>query len=77
MIRELQISTKKNCLKLIYIYRRQQTIIYDLRLMEHCNNRISKIINLLDNTINEPTKFRTKTCLKLMMHEEPMTKIVN
>ena len=45
--------------------------------MEHCNNRISKIINLLDNTINEPTKFRTKTCLKLMMHEERMTKIVN
>ena len=38
----------------------RQEIIDDLRLLYQCNNGYQKIINLLDNTPNQPTKFRTK-----------------
>ena len=35
-------------------------IIDDLRWISQYNNGISKIINLLDNTPNQPSKFKTK-----------------
>ena len=35
-----------------------------------------KIINLLDNTSNQPTKFRTKNWVEIMMGVEHITKIV-
>ena len=38
----------------------RQEIIDDLRLLYQCNNGSQKIINLLDNTPNQPAKFRTK-----------------
>ena len=45
----------------IYIYKeKRQKIIDELRLVEKYNNEISKIINLLENASNQPSKFRTK-----------------
>ena len=44
-------------------------IIDDLRLIKQFNNRIrSKIMNLLDNTPNEWSKFRTKNRVEINDH---------
>ena len=39
---------------------KRQKIIDDLRLIWKYNNGISKMINLLDNTPNQPSKHRTR-----------------
>ena len=42
-----------------------QNIIDNLRLIYNYNNGISKIISLLGNTPNQPTKFRTKNWVEI------------
>ena len=42
-----------------------QNIIDNLRLIYQYNNGISKIISLLGNTPNQPTKFRTKNWVEI------------
>ena len=42
-----------------------QNIIDNVRLIYNYNNGISKIISLLGNTPNQPTKFRTKNWVEI------------
>ena len=51
----------KKYLKEIYIsLEERQKFVDDLKLMEQFNNGISKNNKLLDNTPNQPSKFKTK-----------------
>ena len=43
----------------------KQQIIDELRLVQQYNNGISKIANLLDNTLDQPSKFRTKNWVEI------------
>ena len=50
----------------MYIYPKQRRqIIHNVRLIWQYNNGISKIANLLDNTPDQPSRFRTKSWVEI------------
>ena len=51
---------------------KRQKIIDDLRLIWKYNNGISKMINLLDNTPNQPSKHRTRNWVEI--NDDPRRK---
>ena len=65
------LKKKKYIYIYIYIYQEErQKIIDHLTFnitIEQYNNGISRIINLLDNTLNQPSKFRTKNWVEINM----------
>ena len=54
-----------------YISRRKTEIIDDRRLNNNVIMEYQQIINVLDNTPNQLSKFRTKNLVEINEHEQP------
>ena len=66
------IPIKKNTQRIIYIYiyiyispEQRQKIIDDLTIYYNIIMKYQKIINLLDDRTNQPSKFRTENCVEI------------
>ena len=64
--KQLQMSmTKKYLKKDIYLQKKNKKLLITLISIQQYNKEYQKIINLLNNEPNQPTKFRTKNSIEI------------